>query len=59
MPSVRLEPTTSAGERPQTYVLDGTTTGTGDISSSRENLVRRSQIRKTCGKTNKILSLLR
>jgi hypothetical protein len=29
MPPVGFEPTTSAGERPQTYTLDGTTTGTG------------------------------
>ena len=29
MPAVGLEPTVSAGERPQTYALDGTATGTG------------------------------
>ena len=29
MPSVGFEPTISAGERPQTYVLDRTATGTG------------------------------
>jgi len=30
MPWVGFEPTISAGERPQTYVLDRTATGTGD-----------------------------
>jgi hypothetical protein len=30
MPPVRLEPTISADERPQTYSLDGAATGTGD-----------------------------
>jgi len=30
MPSVGLEPTISAGERPQTYALDRAATGTGD-----------------------------
>ena len=29
MPPVGFEPTISAGERPQTYALDRTTTGTG------------------------------
>ena len=29
MPSVGFEPLVSAGERPQTYALDGATTGTG------------------------------
>ena len=29
MPPVGIEPTTSAGERPQTYVLDRAATGTG------------------------------
>jgi hypothetical protein len=29
MPPVRFEPTISAGERPQTYVLDRAATGTG------------------------------
>jgi hypothetical protein len=29
MPPVVFEPTISAGERPQTYVLDGEATGTG------------------------------
>jgi hypothetical protein len=29
MPSVEFEPTSSAGERPQNYVLDRTTTGIG------------------------------
>jgi hypothetical protein len=31
MPPVKFEPTISAGERPQTYVLDRTATGTGGI----------------------------
>jgi hypothetical protein len=29
MPSVRFEPTISAGERPKTYALDRAATGTG------------------------------
>ena len=29
MPPVGFEPTISAGERPQTYALDGAATGTG------------------------------
>jgi hypothetical protein len=32
MPSVRFEPTISAGERPKTYALDrAATAGTGDL----------------------------
>jgi len=31
MPSVGFEPTISAGERPQTYALDGAATGTGTL----------------------------
>jgi hypothetical protein len=31
MPPVGFEPTISAGERPQTYALDGAATGTGDM----------------------------
>jgi hypothetical protein len=31
MPAVEFEPTISAGERPQTYVLDRAATGTGII----------------------------
>jgi len=34
MPPVEFEPTFSAGERPQTYTLDRTTTGTGICTSS-------------------------
>jgi len=30
MPLVELEPTVSAGERPQTYALDSAATGTGN-----------------------------
>jgi hypothetical protein len=30
MPPVGFEPTISAGERPQTYALDGAATGIGD-----------------------------
>jgi hypothetical protein len=30
MPPVGFEPTISAGERPKTYALDGTATGTGN-----------------------------
>ena len=33
MPPVGFEPTISAGERPQTYALDRTATGTGNIIS--------------------------
>ena len=32
MPPVTFEPTISAGERPQTYTLDRTATGTGTIT---------------------------
>ena len=32
MPSVGFEPTISAGERPQTYALDRTATGTGKFN---------------------------
>jgi hypothetical protein len=32
MPSVRFEPTISAGERPQTYVLDSAATGTATVN---------------------------
>ena len=32
MPPVGFEPTTPAGERPQTYALDRTATGTGTFS---------------------------
>ena len=31
MPPVGFEPTISAGERPQTYALDGAATGTGPV----------------------------
>jgi len=31
MPPVGFEPTISAGERPQNYVLDGAATGTGKL----------------------------
>jgi hypothetical protein len=31
MPSMGFETTISAGERPQTYALDRTATGTGDL----------------------------
>jgi hypothetical protein len=31
MPSVGFKPTVSAGQRPQTYALDGEATGTGEI----------------------------
>jgi hypothetical protein len=33
MPPVEFEPTISAGEREQTYVLDGAATGTGKMDS--------------------------
>ena len=32
MPPVGLEPTISAGERPQTYALDRAATGTGNVN---------------------------
>ena len=34
MPPVGFEPTVSAGERPQTYVLDRAATGTGSVTSN-------------------------
>ena len=33
MPQMGFEPTISAGERPQTYALDGAATGTGNITT--------------------------
>ena len=33
MPPMRFEPTIPAGERPQTYALDRTASGTGKILS--------------------------
>ena len=36
MPPVGFEPTISAGERPHTYTLDRTATGTGYFSNSEE-----------------------
>ena len=38
MPPVGFEPTTPAGERPQTYALDRATTGTG-VQSMNVHLV--------------------
>ena len=43
MPPVGLEPTISAGERPQTYALDRAATGTGKV----HNTVIHSLIIKT------------
>ena len=37
MPWVELEPTIPASERPQTYVLDCATTGTGSFRYSAQN----------------------
>ena len=34
MPPVGFEPTISAGEKPQTYALDGAATGTGNARRS-------------------------
>jgi hypothetical protein len=31
MPPVGFEPTISTGERPKTYAVDGTATGTGEV----------------------------
>ena len=36
MPPVGFEPTISAGERPQTYALDGAATGTGSYAELRK-----------------------
>jgi len=42
MPLGGFEPTISAGERPQTYSLDGAATGTGNVTSIlTENVVRK------------------
>jgi len=51
MPPVEFEPTISAGERPQTYVLDHAATGTG----LKEFSEIKSQIENT-GKGESILS---
>ena len=37
MPPVRFEPTISAGERPQTYALDRSATGTGTLICRYKN----------------------
>jgi len=37
MPSVRFEPTTPAGERPQSYALDRASTGTEKAKFTKEN----------------------
>ena len=39
MPPVRFEPTVSAGERPQTYVLDRATTGIGSSKTVAHNII--------------------
>ena len=39
MPPVGFEPTVSAGERPQTYVLDRAATGTGTVAPNGVNFV--------------------
>jgi len=46
MPPVGLKPTVSAGERPQTYVLDRAATGTGSLSYL-DNVVQNKRLRKT------------
>ena len=38
MPPVGFEPTISAGERPKTYALDRTATGTGTVQVEMNNL---------------------
>ena len=37
MPPAGLEPTISAGERPQTYALDHVATGTGELPLTVHN----------------------
>ena len=39
MPRVGFEPTISAGERPKTYALDRTVTGTGYQEVEKENVI--------------------
>ena len=46
MPSVGFEPTISAGERPQTYALDGAASGTGNIRYISNNKLLRNQTGK-------------
>ena len=54
MPPVGFEPTISAGERPQTYALDRTATGTGSyiITTPKYRPVQRlaSKFTQNCGK---------
>jgi hypothetical protein len=54
MPSVRFEPTISAGERPQTYALDGAATGTGYLqlyvtAYLKTGLKERGHFENLCG----------
>ena len=47
MPPVGFEPTISAGERPQTYVLDPAATGTGvcyRVALNTQNIVEKVRI---------------
>jgi hypothetical protein len=59
MPPVGFEPTISAGERPKTYVLDRTATGTGNYEiTPRVNIVsdRLSNL-FSCGAGDNTISL--
>jgi hypothetical protein len=48
MPSVGIEPANSAGERPQTYVLDGAASGTGFENCSPANILEENPSYEGC-----------
>jgi len=51
MPPVGFEPTISAGEGPQTYVLDRAATGTGRIQPITNKFMDKSPPREANGRT--------
>ena len=57
MPPVGLEPTISAGERPQTYALDRVATGRGYMYTNNINYLGENT--NTANKRKRLLSLVR
>jgi hypothetical protein len=58
MPTVRFEPTVSAGERPQTYALDLAATGVSFVPvSSCRCSNRKSRVGRFCAKTEEVWSV--
>jgi len=64
MPPVGIEPTISAGERPQTYALNPVTTGTGEFSTDAtqklpfgdNTTIEFKTVTTTCDQTGTVLS---